>query len=602
MADSNQKLFSQIADLGRNINSLADSIKKNTSATESLISATDKSVKSEKESATASNKAATTNPKEVKETSKDSGGMKDLTKMLSSLLGEKGPLMGKIAEMAKSKTSPIPGADKQPNEPNKDFTNIAGGLKGIIKAFQEGGVAKKEGKYLVGENGPEVVKLPKGAGVIPINVKDLMEGLKTVPELAELIKDKDSVDFYGNTNSPSVIDSEGVMMNLKKLSRNYEKMGDDAKDEASANKFSNSQDIIDALFELGKNGIIDEISKIEKEDNDLVEKSKLKEHEIYNRNKLSGDILNDSTKDGGYYNSLTIAKAKLLATQTLLNKSKKEESAEKEPDELSDKLVKETEAEIKKQTAELKKSEEVVNPKEGKKEKKGLFGRKKKEKDKEEEAKEETKGPAQEKKETTLGKKEPASEKKEPALEKKGSKLLSKIGAGAESALFSAAGKATESLGIAAPLAKKGIGALKGAVDKKGGLDDVFSKKAESKTELEKKSTATPSMGPNAKPALVNDVKKLTPVAKKEAAKPQEAPKEIKAGESKATSTPSPTADIKKDDSKKSEAPASDKNGLGSGQDIQDIKNALTRMAGLLEGTLTVSVLDQPFRPDSRRI
>jgi hypothetical protein len=588
MADSNQKLFSQIADLGRNINSLADSIKKNTSATESLISATDKSVKSEKESATASNKAATTNPKEVKETNKDSGGMKDLTKMLSSLLGEKGPLMGKIAEMAKSKTSPIPGADKQPNEPNKDFTNIAGGLKGIIKAFQEGGVAKKEGKYLVGENGPEVVKLPKGAGVIPINVKDLMEGLKTVPELAELIKDKDSVDFYGNTNSPSVIDSEGVMMNLKKLSRNYEKMGDDAKDEASANKFSNSQDIIDALFELGKNGIIDEISKIEKEDNDLVEKSKLKEHEIYNRNKLSGDILNDSTKDGGYYNSLTIAKAKLLATQTLLNKTKKEESAEKEPGELSDKLVKETEAEIKKQTAELKKSEEVVNPKEGKKEKKGLFGRKKKETDKEADAKDEGNGSF--------------AEKKQPALEKKGSKLLSKIGAGAESALFSAAGKATESLGIAAPLAKKGIGALKGAVDKKGGLDDVFSKKAESKTELEKKSTATPSMGTNAKPALVNDVKKLTPVAKKEASKPQEAPKEIKAGESKATSTPSPTADIKKDDSKKSEAPASDKNGLGSGQDIQDIKNALTRMAGLLEGTLTVSVLDQPFRPDSRRI
>ena len=174
MTDPNQKLFSQIADLGRNINSLAESIKKNTSATESLISSTDKSTKSEKESATTSNKASTTNPKESE---KGEGAIKDLTKAISGLLGEKGPLMGKIAEMAKGSVS------KGGEGPNKDFSNIAGGLKGIIKAFQEGGVAKKEGKYLVGENGPEVVKLPKGAGVIPINVKDLMEGLKTFPSL-----------------------------------------------------------------------------------------------------------------------------------------------------------------------------------------------------------------------------------------------------------------------------------------------------------------------------------------------------------------------------------------------------------------------------------
>ena len=53
---------------------------------------------------------------------------------------------------------------------------------------------------------------------------------------------------------------------------------------------------------------------------------------------------------------------------------------------------------------------------------------------------------------------------------------------------------------------------------------------------------------------------------------------------------------------KKSETPASGNNGLGSNSDMQDIKNALTRIAGLLEGPLTVSAIDQPFRPDSRRI
>jgi hypothetical protein len=594
MADSNQKLFSQIADLGRNINSLAESIKKNTSATESLISATDKSVKSEKESATASNKAATANPKEVKETNKDASGIKDLTKMLSGLFGEKGPLMGKIAEVAKSKVLPASGADKQPNEQHKDFSSIAGGLKGIIKAFQEGGVAKKEGKYLVGENGPEVVKLPKGAGVIPLDVKDLIAGLKTVPELADLIKDKDTIDFYGSISNTSVVDSKGKVISLNRLSADYERKGDNAKDEETANRMTNSQDIIDSLIDYGRNNITNEVNKIDGETMDLATKSKLNNGDlVYKRNQLWDDILKEVTKNGDYYNSLSVSKAALLATKTVLDKGKEGAKgagakAEESLEGLDDKLTKESEADLKKEAADLKKSQAVVGAKEEKKEKRGLFGRKKKEKNKEGEAKEEEKGVS--------------LEKKEPALEKKGSALLSKIGAGAESALFSAAGNATESLGIASPLAKKGIGALKSAIDKKGGLGDVFSKKAEAKTELEKKSTATPAISPNAKPALVNDIKKLTPVAKKEAAKAQEAPKEIKPTESKSASTPAPNTDTKKDNDKKSESSEPNKSGLGSDKDIQDIKNALTRMAGLLEGTLSVSVLDQPFRPDSRRV
>ena len=590
MADSNQKLFSQIADLGRNISSLADSIKKNTSATESLVSATDKSAKSEKEAATASNKAATANPKEAKESNKDSGGIKDLTKMLSGLLGEKGPLMGKIAEMAKGKISPASGADKNPAEQSKDFTNIAGGLKGIIKAFQEGGVAKKEGKYLVGENGPEVVKLPKGAGVIPINIKDLMEGLKNVPELVDLIKDKDTVDFLGTTYQPYIMDSKGSPINLKKISSKYEDAAFDANDQETTDRMFKMQDVVDSLSKLGLNGIENEVTKLENEDSALLSKAKLKDIDIYKRNVISDGILKELVKDGDQENRLTIAKANLLATQTLLSSNDKPKTASEELEGLPDSLVKESEADLKKEAADLKKSESVVNPKEGKKEKKGLFGRKKKEKN-EEEAKEE-------KKDTSLEKKEPTAEKKEPTM-------LSKVGAGAENALFAAAGKATESLGIGSPLAKKGLGALKGAIDKKGGLGDVFSKKAESKTELEKKS-ATPSASPNANPALVNDVKKLTPVAKKEAAKSQEAPKENKPAEAKPASATSPTStDTKKDDSKKAEASDPNKSGSSgslSSNDIQEMKSAINRMASLLEGTLTVSVLDNPFRPDSRRI
>lgn len=565
MADPNQKLFSQIADLGRNINSLAESIKKNTSATESLVSATDKSVKSEKESATASNKASTTN---VTETNKGGEAIKDLTKILSGLLGEKGPLMGKIAEMAKSKILPASGPVKQLIEQPKDFSNIAGGLKGIIKAFQEGGVAKKDGKYLVGENGPEVVKLPKGAGVIPINVKDLIEGLKTVPELANIIKDKDSVDFYGSISNSSVIDSKGKVISLNRLSADYENKGDNAKDSETANRMSNAQGIIDSLIDLGRNNITNEVNKIDGETMDLATKSKLNYEK---RDQLVDDILREVDKNGDYYNTLAISKAALLATKTVLDKEEAKGTGAKAEESLSglpDNLVKESEADLKKEAADLKKSQSVVGAKDDKKEKGGLFSKFKKNKDNEENAR----------------------------REKNESALLSKVGAGAENALFSAAGNAAESLGIASPLAKKGLNALKGAIDKKGGLVNLFSKKSEFKTELEKKST----IPPNANPALVNDVKKLTPVAKKEAAKTQEASKEIRSEESKATPTSAPTSDTKKDNDKKSEASEPNKSGLGSDKDIQDIKNALTRMAGLLEGTLTVSLLDQPFRPDSR--
>ena len=583
MADPNQKLFSQIADLGRNINSLAESIKKNTSATESLISSTDKSTKSEKESATTSNKASTANPKESE---KGEGAIKDLTKAISGLLGEKGPLMGKIAEMAKGSVS------KGGEGPNKDFSNIAGGLKGIIKAFQEGGVAKKEGKYLVGENGPEVVKLPKGAGVIPINVKDLMEGLKNVPEFSSLLKNskEGSLNFFGNPSDPGLIDSEGINMNLSGLLEKYEEAQDNAKDD---NSRKSTGEIVETLYSLigkGKDGIDGEITKIEKEALDLEIKNKLSGEDLNNRSNTWVAILKNLSKDKDYYNGLAVAKAKLLATQSLISKEKSEDKSAEQVVGKSDKsdsklenLPDTLDSGTKEKTDELKKSEEVVNPKKRKKEKSA------------EDVKKETKGSS------LLSKIGGGAE--DVKKETKVSSLLSKIGGGAEDALFSAADKATESLGAASPFAKKGLGALKGVIDKKGGLKGVFSKKEETKTDLGKKITETSAASKIGEtPSLVNNVKKLNPLAKKEAAKDKEAPEETKAAETKPSADLMKSAADKSGTDKKSETPASGNNGLGSNSDMQDIKNALTRIAGLLEGPLTVSAIDQPFRPDSRRI
>jgi hypothetical protein len=84
-ADSNQKLFAQIADLGRNMNSLTDALKKNTSVTESSIPVEGKN---EKKSAPNDSKANIDNGKDLKDIGNH---LKDISKMLESIVGNKGP-------------------------------------------------------------------------------------------------------------------------------------------------------------------------------------------------------------------------------------------------------------------------------------------------------------------------------------------------------------------------------------------------------------------------------------------------------------------------------------------------------------------------------
>jgi uncharacterized protein YoxC len=576
MADPNQKLFSQIADLGRNINSLSESIKKNTSATESLFSATEKSDKKEKESATASNKAPTAIPKESEKNDKS---IKDLTKVISTLLGEGGPLMSKIAGIAK-------GTNKGTEGSNKDFTNIAGGLKGIIKAFQEGGVAQKEGKYLVGENGPEVVKLPKGAGVIPINVKDMMEGLKKVPEFRDILKNSknDSLDFFDIGRNPVLVDSDGKWTNLKKLVNKYEKLGNEAKDEETVKSMDDIMGTIEDFMDTGFYSMDQEVSKINGETAKLLGKSKFTKEEIQQKDKLWDQILYDSAQRS-YNNELAIAKAELLATQSISEKKGAAENlGKKNESEIKESPSKLQEAESKKQLG----AGEVVNPGESKKDKKGLFSKSKKEKQPEKVESLESLAA----KEPVFGNKTEGENKDNSKQENKKPSLLSKVGKSAEGALFSAAGAATDKLGIASPLAKKGLGALKKSMDNKGKGNEP--KSAENKTELSKGTAKTPS--------LVSDVKKLAPTAKNESkAESKEAP-ESKSSPKATSSESTPKETPKSESSKKSESKGESTSELGTSKDVQDIKNALTRIASILEGTLTVSPIESPFRPDSRRI
>ena len=420
-----------------------------------------------------------------------------------------------------------------------------------------------------------------------------MEGLKNVPEFSSLLKNskEGSLNFFGNPSNPGLIDPEGFNMNLSGLLEKYEEAQDNAKDDNSRKSTGEIVETLYSLISKGKDGIDGEITKIEKEALDLEIKNKLSGEDLNNRSNTWVAILKNLSKDKDYYNGLAVAKAKLLATQSLINKEKSEDkSAEQvigktdKSDSKLENLPDTLDSGTKEKTDELKKSEEVVNPKRGKKEKSAEEGPKK-----------ETKGSS------LLSKIGGGAD--DVKKETKGSSLLSKIGGGAEDALFSAADKATESLGAASPFAKKGLGALKGVIDKKGGLKGVFSKKEETKTDLGKKITETPAASKIGEtPSLVNNIKKLNPLAKKEAAKDKEAPEETKAAETKPSADLMKSAADKSGTDKKSETPASGNNGLGSNSDMQDIKNALTRIAGLLEGPLTVSAIDQPFRPDSRRI
>ena len=498
--DPNQKLFSQISDLGRNINSLAESIKKNTVSTELLAAATDKSEKREKESATGSIKAST--DKSINDSVTDKQ-LKDVNKMLSALLGEKTTAKNTRIETTKKESE-----NKAVSEPNE------------------------QNKKLAESNNKDFSK------VNPKPSKDIVIDKKISAETtAKEIQTKIGLD---KKSKPEIQEKESIKpAGEKKALDIFSKIGKGAENAAFgiAGKVAGNFGVDSALTKTGL-GI-------------------LKKSIDNKRNqKTSDDIFK---KDAS-------------------NDDKKEETLKKSS-KLSDLKTKL----ISKISAEPKNSGEGENQKSDKKN--GIFSRFKKDKLEEDSAKKETKGAS----------------------------LLSKIGGKAENALFSAAGKTAERLGVASPLAKKGLSVLKGSIDKKGGLGEVLSKREESKADLgkvgkksEEAQTAKPVKVSTKPPALVNNIKKLSALAKKEAPKETKAA-ETKAAETKATETESSISSVKSTDNKtgadkKSESSESNKNGLGSDKDIQDIKNALTRMAGLLEGTLTVSVLDQPFRPDSRRI
>ena len=561
MAD-NQKLFAQMADLGRNINLLTDTVKKNTAATEGFIS-----------------------KKGGEEKSGDSTEMTDTLKDLNKTLKDvKKILESKPAPTNKSAEGENPklAAEVKSKNPGFDFSKVKGGLKDVIKAFQEGGVAPKDGKYLVGENGPEVVKLPKGSGIVPVNIKDLISGLSNIPELSKFIKD-DTIDYYGDGYSTSVVSKDGKKMDLRNLmysydekAYNYDESGKNP-DPIMMRQMEMNSDALQSLITKGYTTVNKAIGDIKSKAETARSEAKYDwdNESDYKFLESTKESIIDSLEDKDLYQNsdYTLAQADLIASQMLLDKRKSE------PKDEFDKLGKLED-----------KSAAVINPKLGdkksEKEEKsgGLFskiGLKKKEKG------------------------EKTGEEAEPEKgEGKASMLLSKAGKFAENVAFGVAGKVLGSNlpGAGGMLAQKGLGALKKSIDNK--VDEkkgTSSENKESKSSLAKQESPAGGI-PAGAATLTSSVKKLSPQTKKE---------ETKSPEQSETPKPTPAAASPK--TTESKAPAtksaesaktdtSTQSPLGGSQDLNDIKSALSRIASILEGPLTVSPLDSPFRPDSRRV
>jgi hypothetical protein len=405
----------------------------------------------------------------------------------------------------------------------------------------------------VGENGPEVVKLPKGAGVIPINVKDLIEGLSKVPELAEIVKDgKDTVNFFGNESNPSVIDSKGNLINLSTLSDKYEDKAGETKNKSKLDIIDKILENIDSLSSTGSQGIENEISRINNEEALLSGKSKLSGEDLRGVNRIWDDILQNIRKDGEYYNPLSIAKAKLLATQTFVKENKKGEEGSKKTEELSADLQKESEAELKKQTEDLKKAQEVINPKPTK-----------------------TEGAA--------GKEAGGEAGKEAGGEAKKSKFKEKI-----KDVFQNVKEKGEKL------FKAGKDKLKGGAESiKTGGEELLPSPAEKTAPGFKKSIT--SLGTAKSKATEASVSKTSTEsikkAKEDLGEPSTPLKETSEKTEKAGKTPEAKT------GEKTTQPGQDLS-----KDLSDIKLILTRIASSLDGPLEVSPIDSPFRPDSRKV
>ena len=620
-ADPNQKLYSQMVDLGRNISTLTDAIKKNTSSNK-------ESEKESKDKPQTGNTPAQTgapidNKKIVDSLDSLNKSIQDLQKTITSSIKQQGnPVDNQQAKNAAGSAQ-----EKKPT----DFSKIAGGIgkaiggadrfKKIIGKFKDGGIAPKTGEYLVGENGPEIVTLPKDSGVIPLNIKDFenfIKNISEVPELADLAKSKDKPKVWANRVSPSVLITDGKSLDIEDLKYDYyDRESEDKEDQGLIDKrigvidslLSMMDETTESAFQSLKTQKEELSAKLKDANKDLPESEKYTNGMSFKDEDQIEIYKNKILEGTGMYqlSDLSYEKARVAALKMVLDKKENDAKLKKEETDLKD--IKNLPNELVSPKIEKVKGDKKES--EGGEKKEGLFSKFKKDDKKKEGSEGDT-----EKKSEGIFSKMGLNKKKSPEGEgegeekKEGSKkaaaVLGKVGAIGEKLALGAASKALGG-GTSAALLQLGVKGLKKGI---ASYKDKNKEEKEGETPKSGKTDGAENKittGNLQKPEKVSEVKKLSTPQKKEQPK-SETPADSSGKQSPTPSSPktetskqSGSSPSKPTESKTPTSKSEASSGM-SDKDIQDIKNSLSRIASILEGPLTVSPIDQPFRPDSRRV
>jgi hypothetical protein len=227
-----QKLISSLLDLSRNVDKLSGDIKKNTETTTELVSTQKKTNDSNSGIEKIAESIKGLNLKDLrgefsgltktiegldlKNLSDDikSLNFKDLSDSIKSL-DIKG-LIRDLRDLQFNSSSDLGGASDEKKIRNSRESQIISGEnvnlikegKNILGSFADGGDVNSTGSYLVGERGPEVVKLNSGSAVISNNIlkerRDILKKLGTdAPSEKEISRKRNELllsdpDYYSD--------------------------------------------------------------------------------------------------------------------------------------------------------------------------------------------------------------------------------------------------------------------------------------------------------------------------------------------------------------------------------------------------------------------
>jgi len=542
--DLNKKLIDQLSDLSRNIKSLTSEVKENKNVvSEGNANAQKEPTKEDpgkKESAEDQNKKFLKSlegifKKGVGEITKSNGESKGILKDVVGAVKGKG-LESALAAVSPLKDKALAGITSNPNMP-KGISE----LLGKIPKFASGGVMDKTGLALVGEKGPEVVKLDKGSKVVP-NSKS---------------KDRDKIE------------AELLAMELEDRDKEMDKYRNDTKNNPDSSIKTVDQTLATPTkIKLTENSTLDEVkAKLMQEDPVYYELNPdyLKEDAEYEFENLKQNYGTFTKED---IQKLSQPVKSLDPTNPILSEEKVEKESKR------DQRKKEKEEKRKsKEESKKTKDKDLLNPKKNEielgeeKEKSSLLDKGK-----------------------NFLKEKGGLEKGKNLLLSKGKDLLT-----GKTSLKDIAKNPASLFGNKSQLMGKGMGAATSLLSNKElrgkGMEKLKGLKKEKEEEKSSITTESP------------ELKKVKVEAPKEEEKKQEEKKEPKKEIAKTESkAATPEKEAAKTESPKTGSESSGKTSSDMGSaDMADIKSLLGRMVSLLEGPLSIETMDSPFRPDSKR-